>query len=166
MRILINLMTVLFLVLSAQSTFAQVATRDCIPLVLLAKADFDGDGKQDQLLGATTSSEGAYRSLIVESAEGKKLLDITDAGYYYRVRVADIGAPNPIVIAGTRFGNKWEELQAWMFLPNRGFQQLWWNSSFTLVGRLVSIAPKTIQVDTEAGPKVYQYVDGSLQSTD
>ncbi|HLN62230.1 MAG TPA: hypothetical protein VK464_11820 [Symbiobacteriaceae bacterium] len=144
---------------------AQV-TEGCIPLVVLAKADFDGDGQNDTLFGAATSSPHGYRSLLVTSSDRRTLLDITDGRHYYIIQVADIGAPNPIIIAGTPFGSKWSNLEAWMYLPDKGFQQLWWDSSFTVVGLIegINTRQRKIQLITPEGKKTYRYSNGSLRS--
>lgn len=138
----------------------------CIPLVLLAEADFNGDRKLDRLLGATTSSPHGFRSLLVESANGMTLLDITEAGYYYIVKVADVGSPNPIILAGTPFGNRWAILEAWMYSPGQGFQQLWWDSSFKQVGLIEGVHRRKgqIKVLTPTGSKTFRYNHGRLRS--
>jgi hypothetical protein len=165
-RILLPLLIVLATSQVAAALDTARVTEGCIPLVLLAKADFDGDRKEDKLLGAATLSPHAFRSLLVKSAGGKTMLDITDAGYYYIAKVADIGAPNPIIIAGTPFGSRWANLEAWMYVTGQGFQQLWWDSSFKQVGLIEGIDTKKgqIQLVTPTGNKTYRYINGRLQS--
>lgn len=167
-RTLRTLLPLLIVLVTMQVASARTArlTQGCIPLVVLAKADFDGDKRDDELLGAATSSPHGFRSLLVDAASGKRLLDITDAGYYYIVKVAVIGAPNPIILAGTPFGNRWANLEAWMYLPDKGFQQLWWDSSFKLVGLIEGIDRQRgrIEVITPTGKKTFRYSDGALVS--
>lgn len=160
-----RVLLVLLLLAFGRLAVAAPVTEGCIPLVVLAKADFDGDGKLDSLLGATTQTEGGYRSLLVKSAAGEVLLDLTDGRYFYVAEVGGLGAPNPVLIVGTPFGNKWAELAAWTFVPKSGFEQLRWHSSVQLVGRVPRIDSKLkrVVVTTEKGEKSFRYRDGALR---
>lgn len=142
------------------------AENGCIPLARLASADLDGDHKQDALLGAASPSRHGYRSLLVRSATGQMLLDITNAGYYYLADVADLGAPNLVLLAGSPFGNKWLNLEAWVVMPGRGFERLRWDGAFEMVGVVVATDSKAheVVVDTPTGKKAIRYANGQLQS--
>lgn len=130
--------------------------------VLLYKADFDGDRKQDSVWGERTAVPNAYRTIIVKSATARRLMSVSEPSFFYETLVAQPGSPYPVLIVGSPFGN-WLKISGFMYSPaTKRMEPLKWDEDEYVVGRGVHIDPTTsdIVMWTERGKVSFRFEQG------
>ncbi|HYF96118.1 MAG TPA: hypothetical protein VD969_28230 [Symbiobacteriaceae bacterium] len=129
---------------------------------VVARADFDGDGQEDQVLGENSSHPRAYRRITVRRSAGENLLEIADEALFWEVLVAP--GPLPILVVGAADG-KWLGVRAFMYSPRTTqMQRLTWDGRNQVRGRKIQVDPAgSIAMWTESGRVAYQYAEGQLR---
>lgn len=133
--------------------------------VLLHKADFDGDGKEDSVWGERTAVSDAYRTITVRSATARTLMSISEPSFFYETLVAQPGSPYPILITGTPFGN-WLKVSGFMYDPEtKRMTPIKWDEQDYVIGRGVHVDPTTgdLAMWTERGKASFHFEQGELR---
>jgi hypothetical protein len=125
--------------------------------VVLAKADFDSDGREDNVLGKTTKVVGAYHTIRVQAASGEPLLQLSSGQFFQSVRVAAEGFPRPILVTTQSAGNRFD-VRAFMYVPRSGeLQPIRWDDQEVATTSNVEVRRGELVLYTwEGNPVVYR----------
>lgn len=145
--------------------------------VLVARADLDGDGQPDDVLGQSTQTPGLYTAVSVRPAAGRSLpLPGPAAGApvvepNVSVEVVRMGAPAPVLLVTRGVGTMGQYIQAFIYSRDRGaLVPLTWSGREGIIGypgtdpatRSVIVGGRTMDYVRHMHYTAYTYRDGAL----